>query len=85
MTLPVLQPINVQPIVRPEFDNRNLHSFGQWLDDNFNALNSYYEQLRGSGEPLDCQDPFDFAPMQHEIELMNSAPYASQREQLERV
>ena len=61
--------ISIPLLQRPEYDNRQLHSFAAWYSANEKALAEYYNDLRewGDGEMPDFFS--EFCPVQHETEL----------------
>jgi hypothetical protein len=65
-----LQPITIKPVSRPIYRNTHIHDYGQWSQQNHQALLDYWNQLvtpDGLG-PLGEEDFFLFTRIQHEAE-----------------
>lgn len=69
----VLKQIEVQPVSRPRYINRQLNSFSAWYRDNEPALGEYWLALGGDEQARYADDFHEFVLVQHDIEQEQQA------------
>jgi hypothetical protein len=73
--IPVLKPVTVSVLERPQFNNARIASYRQWMDDNANTLARYWHacgRVLGMSETDDAD--FDmWLHVQYDIEATREA------------